>query len=264
MSLHATVTCPSCGSADCRKSKWQSEGERQVQTGSRPYRCRACTHRFHAPERKRSRWRNGASFMGPVLVMVAVMAVVIVVGLRTSDEIPAQNLPGVPIPIDPYTLRAANEGDAAAQLRIAKTLLLDSANDRAQSLEAVRWLRAAADSEHPGAMVELGKLYRSGFGVLQDYDQAARWIRTAAARGDAEGMLELGRLYRDGIGFPRDPVRAYVWFNRAAAALNIDAVRDRDEIARSLDADELKQAQAQSSRVESGEAEADPVKERKG
>ncbi|CAI09667.1 hypothetical protein ebD111 [Aromatoleum aromaticum EbN1] len=264
MSLHATVTCPSCGSADCRKSKWQSEGERQVQTGKRPYRCRACTHRFHAPEHKRPRWRDRASFMVPALLMGAAIAAVIVVGARTGDETPAQNLPGVPIPIDPYTLRAAKEGDAAAQLRIAKTLLLDSASDRAQSLEAVRWLRAAADSQHPGAMVELGKLYRSGFGVLQDYDQAARWIRTAAARGNAEGMLELGRLYRDGIGFPRDPVRAYVWFNRAAAALNIDAVRDRDEIARSLDADELKQAQAQSSREESGEAEAEAVRVKEG
>ncbi|WP_241762759.1 tetratricopeptide repeat protein [Aromatoleum aromaticum] len=235
-----------------------------MQTGKRPYRCRACTHRFHAPEHKRPRWRDRASFMVPALLMGAAIAAVIVVGARTGDETPAQNLPGVPIPIDPYTLRAAKEGDAAAQLRIAKTLLLDSASDRAQSLEAVRWLRAAADSQHPGAMVELGKLYRSGFGVLQDYDQAARWIRTAAARGNAEGMLELGRLYRDGIGFPRDPVRAYVWFNRAAAALNIDAVRDRDEIARSLDADELKQAQAQSSREESGEAEAEAVRVKEG
>lgn len=264
MSPHVTVTCPSCGSADCRKSKWQSEDERQGQTGKRPYRCRACTHRFHAPERHQSRWGDKASVAAPVLAIVAVMAAVIVFGSSSRDEILAQNLPGVPTPIDPYTLRAANEGDATAQLRIAKTLLIDSVSDRAQSLEAVRWLRAAADSEHPGAMVELGKLYRSGFGVLQDYDQAARWIRTAAVRGDAEGMLELGRLYRDGIGFPRDPVRAYVWFNRAAAALNIDAVRDRDEIARSLNAEELKQAQAQSSEVESDEAEAEPVKERQG
>nr|WP_281357689.1 tetratricopeptide repeat protein [Aromatoleum diolicum] len=101
-------------------------------------------------------------------------------------------------------------------------------------------------------MVMLGKLYRNGFGVLQDYGQAVKWIRTAAERGDPDGMLELGRLYRDGVGFPRDPVRAYVWFNRAAAALHGDAVRDRAEVLRSLTADQLKDAQAQSSAVEAG------------
>jgi len=260
MSLHAAVTCPNCGGSDCRKSKWQSEGERQTQAGRRPYRCRACAHRFHAPERRRSRWRPGVYVMAPFLAIVAATAVAIVIGSASSDDIPVQNLPGVPIPIDPNTLRAAHEGDAAAQLRIAKMLLLEVASDRGNSLDAVRWLQSAAENDNPGAMVELGKLYRSGFGVLQDYDQAARWIRTAALRGDAEGMLELGRLYRDGIGFRRDPVRAYVWFNRAAAALNIEAARDRDDVARSLSADELKQAQAQSSRVESGDAEPDPGK----
>lgn len=99
-------------------------------------------------------------------------------------------------------------------------------------------------------MLQLGKLYRSGVGILQNFDQSAKWIQTAAARGNAEGMLELGRLYRDGIGFEKNSVRAYVWFNRAAAMHNLDAVREREDIARTLAVDELKKAQNQSSEVE--------------
>lgn len=101
-------------------------------------------------------------------------------------------------------------------------------------------------------MLQLGKLYRSGVGVLQNFDQSAKWIQTAAVRGNAEGMLELGRLYRDGIGFEKSPVRAYVWFNRAAAVHNLDAVREREDIARTLTAEELKKAQNQSSEPETG------------
>jgi TPR repeat protein len=73
----------------------------------------------------------------------------------------------------------------------------------------------------------------------------------AAARGNREGMLELGRLYRDGIGVDRDPVRAYVWFNRAAAAHNIDAVRERENIARTLAPNDLKEGQRLSSAPDS-------------
>ncbi|MBK8400204.1 MAG: sel1 repeat family protein [Propionivibrio sp.] len=61
-------------------------------------------------------------------------------------------------------------------------------------------------------MIVLGRLSRSGVGLLQNYSQASKWIQTAADRGNPRGMLELGRLYRDGIGLDKDPVRAYVWF----------------------------------------------------
>ena len=181
-----------------------------------------------------------------------------------TEEIPVDQIPVIaPRAIDPHTLRAAQEGDPEAQIRIAKALLFSGAQDDGHSAEAVRWLQSAAEKDNSAAMAQLGKLYRSGFGVLQDYDQAVNWIRKAAERGDPDGMLELGRLYRDGVGLPRDPVRAYVWFNRAAAALHTDAVRDRDDVARSLTAEQLKNAQAQSSVIEPGRPEALAAKEAK-
>ncbi len=100
-------------------------------------------------------------------------------------------------------------------------------------------------------MIVLGRLSRTGVGVLQNFGNTAKCIQTAAARGNSEGMLELGRLYRDGIGMDKDLVRAYVWFNRAAAARNLDAVRERESIARTLAPEELKEAQKQSSAPDS-------------
>lgn len=249
MTLHATVTCPGCGSRDCRKSSWRSDVERQTYPGLRPYRCRACHRRFWAAERGPAGRRF--AFSATVLPLLAIAVMVFWGGDEPGvDDIAAD----APVParavIDPHTLRAAQEGNAEAQLRIARVLLFGGAQAGEQSAEAVRWLQSAAEKGNPAAMVMLGKLYRSGFGVLQDYGQAVRWIRTAAERGDPDGMLELGRLYRDGVGFPRDPVRAYVWFNRAAAALHGDAVRHRADVARGLTAEQLKEAQAQSSTVD--------------
>ncbi|BAL25223.1 tetratricopeptide repeat protein [Azoarcus sp. KH32C] len=218
--------------------------------GRHPYRCRACKHRFFAPDGTRS-GRNALVSVATACLIIAI-GIVMLIDWSTVDEIPAPIPAAAPVQIDPYTLRAAQEGDAAAQLRLARVLLSDLSREGTRSAEAVHWLRTAAENNSPGAMVELGKLYRSGFGVLQDYDQAAKWIRMAAAMGDPAGMLELGRLYRDGVGLPRDPVLAYVWFNRAAAALHVEAARDRDDVARGLSPTQLKDAQAQSPITEGG------------
>nr|WP_248281576.1 tetratricopeptide repeat protein [Aromatoleum petrolei] len=187
------------------------------------------------------------------MVLIAIAVFWVFDERRVDDDAVQEPIPAATA-VDPHTLREAQEGDAEAQVRIAKVLLFGGVQSGEQAGEAVRWLQSAAEKGHPGAMVMLGKLYRSGFGVLQDYGEALKWIRTAAERGHPDGMLELGRLYRDGVGMSRDPVLAYVWFNRAAAALQVDAVRHRADVARGLTADQLKEAQAQSLALEAGEA----------
>jgi TPR repeat protein len=101
-------------------------------------------------------------------------------------------------------------------------------------------------------MVQLGKLYRTGLGVLQNFDLAVDWMRKAAASGDAEGMMELGRLYRTGTGVKQDLIQAYVWFNRAAAALHNEALNERENVALRLSPAELKEAQVRSAADEAG------------
>jgi uncharacterized protein len=263
MSHHAAITCPNCNSTDCRKSHWHSQAERRRYRSDRPYRCRECSHRFHAPDPSRPPPRIAIYAAVALFAIVLTGVVAITVPPTGGDDLLTSMTEAAPVPIDPYTLRAAQEGDPDAQLRIARALLLEGVRDRSRSAEAVGWLQSAAEKDHAAAMVELGKLYRSGFGVLQDFELAAKWIGTAADRGDAEGMLELGRLYRDGIGFQRDPVRAYVWFNRAAAAMHMEAVRDRDDVARGFTPDQLRAAQTQSSGEKTPAVAAVPVSAQK-
>lgn len=148
---------------------------------------------------------------------------------------------------DPAIIQAAQNGDPQAQFRLGEALFLDPLRDDQTSAQAVRWLELAAQGGNVDAMILLGRLSRTGVGILQNFAQASKWIHTAAQRGSDEGMLEMGRLYRDGVGVDKDLIQAYVWFNRAAAARNLDAVRERETVARVLTADELREAQRQSS-----------------
>jgi hypothetical protein len=247
MSFNATIRCPGCQGSNCRRSRWLSHDEKHRNpAGSHPYRCLACSLRFVAAGGARS-FRGVAATAAAVLV-AAIVAGVAALGLKGGAEGAAPEAAAADDkgPFNARILEQALEGDPAAQLKVARGLLVEASFNPESTTQAIEWLRAAIDKGSTGAMVELGKLYRSGIGVLQDYDEAGRWIETAANRGDPEGMLELGRLYREGVVFKRDPVLAYVWFNRAAAALNMSAVWERDEIGRQLNPEQLKEAQDKS------------------
>lgn len=249
MFIRTEVTCPNCKRTRCRASKWLSRVEKQSHPGSRPYRCEDCSHRFLA--QKNSRPDKTIVVLALAVFLSIVLTATVSALIFRSTAPAAQQPPAKSTAIDPDDLKAAQRGDAGAQFRVGEALLHVAIREKENSAEAVRWLQSAARNGNTPAMLQLGRLYRSGVGVLQNYAQSAKWIRTAAAGGNAEGMLELGRLYRDGIGFEKNPVRAYVWFNRAAAAHNLDAAREREDIARTLTVEDLKKAQDQSSEAES-------------
>jgi hypothetical protein len=184
------------------------------------------------------------------VLIALVLAAGATILLRNTPP-PEQHLPTASVTIGSDDLKAAQGGDASAQFKIGEALLQTSIREKGNTIQAVRWLQSAAENGNTKAMLQLGKLYRSGVGVLQNFDLSAKWMQTAAARGDAAGMLELGRLYRDGIGFEKNAKHAYVWFNRAAAMHNLDAVREREEIARTLTLEELREAQNSSSVIDS-------------
>ena len=144
-------------------------------------------------------------------------------------------------------LSMAEKGDAKAQFELGLALLKDSGGTAQKNAVAVLWLSNSASRGNVDAMVALGRLSKTGMGVLQSYEQALKWIQMAANLGSADGMLELGRLYRDGVALERDTVQAYIWMNRAAAMHNLTAAKERDLIARALSPDKLKEAQSLSS-----------------
>jgi TPR repeat protein len=240
----AKVVCPKCEGTHCRHSKWHSAREKLDHAGQRPYRCLDCSNRFLTAggERFRRLLILGAS----TVLALTIIAPLAAAWFWSEQSLETKQSIESSAPTDPETQSLAEEGDPNAQYRLAKTLLHDSVRDPASTIGAIQWLKAAAEQEHTGAMVQLGKMYRSGVGVLQDFSEAARWINKAALLGSAEGMLELGRLYRDGVGFERDFVQAYVWFNRSAAALNIEAAQEREYIARKLNPEDLLAAQSAS------------------
>jgi len=247
MFMRKKLSCPSCVGIHCRESRWLSLEEKKANPESSPYRCMDCSHRFLA-RKGASAGREVVIPVRGVMAAIGLMAIVVfgLVSVGGSSAPPPTALPKV---IDPGVLQAAEKGDAAAQFRVGEALFHDPVRDGDKSAKAVRWLQLAADNGNTEAMVLLGRLSRSGVGILQDFGQSAKWIQTAAGRGDLEGMLELGRLYRDGIGVDKDLVQAYVWFNRAAAAHNLDAAREREAVARLLTPEELKVAQSQSATV---------------
>lgn len=144
-------------------------------------------------------------------------------------------------------MRIAEKGDAQAQFEVGQSLLQAANGTPETTALALSWLKKSAASGNTNAMVALGRLSKSGVGVLQNYAQSLAWIKAAADKGNPDGMLELGRLYRDGVAVDRDMTQAYIWLNRAAAMQNRNAAQERDVIARTFSAEELKEAQSGSS-----------------
>lgn len=249
MFLETSITCPECSGKHCRESRWKSRDEKRANPGKVPYRCVDCSHRFIAAQKKGVSERTLAVGTGLLILIVVAGVVASVVGhvVVPEDETALDVVPADPVAtIGPDTRQAALTGDAEAQFRVGKNLLFEASIDGRKAAEANEWLLKAARNGHTGAMIQLGRMYRSGIGALQNYAYSAQWIGKAAESGDAEGMLELARLYRDGVGVEQDPERAYVWFNRAAAMHHGDAARERDGIGRKLSPDQLERAQRRS------------------
>lgn len=256
MLFPAEIRCPKCNSIHCRESRWHSREEKARHRDMRPFRCSDCSHRFIAVDRARVETRRLLRF-GAGLLTLALFALAVAMILKFDDDesdmeyaelgpLEASNARLMPpeLPVTDATRIAADNGDPDAQYRVGKNLFFETTLDKDKAAEALTWLTRAAENGHTDAMIHLGRMYRTGIGALQNYDKAADWIRRAADAGDPEGMLELGRLYRDGVGVDSDAVLAYVWFNRAAAALNLDAARERESVARKLTPEQLKMAQS--------------------
>ena len=70
-----------------------------------------------------------------------------------------------------------------------------------------------------------------------DFVEAVEQWQAGAQAGEARSMLAMGRLYRTGIGVLQDDVAAYMWLNLAASRGELDAALERDELAASMTAE---------------------------
>ena len=82
--------------------------------------------------------------------------------------------------------------------------------------KAYEFFQLAADQGYANSQFNLGVMFRSGQGVVQDYVEAVRWFSLAAAQGNALAQYNLSLMFKNGYGVARDYVEA-MRLNRLAA-----------------------------------------------
>lgn len=137
-------------------------------------------------------------------------------------------------------LAAAEQGDAAAQFRLARMIkpayprrkiisigwgtsaddvqgvgLQGSVNYEGDE-EAAAWLAKAAEQGHAEAQRLYGLCCEFGDGCEANMEEAVRWVRCAAEQGDAEAQYILASYYFSGRGVAEDIQQAIHWFRKAA------------------------------------------------
>jgi localization factor PodJL len=140
--------------------------------------------------------------------------------------------------------RAAEQGFAPAEYRLGN--LYETGKGVAKDFEQAHlWYERAADAGNRMAMHNLAALFAGGEFGKQDFASAANWFEKAANLGIRDSQFNLGMLYARGLGVPQNLGTSYKWFALAAQTGDSGAIKARDDIARSLDADQLKAAKAE-------------------
>ena len=89
--------------------------------------------------------------------------------------------------------------------------------------KAYQLLSEAANSNHSGAMVELGNLCKSGELGKHRYVEAKGWYEKAANLGNVEGICKLGYMYHYGLGTINNKAKAKELYEIAAKKGNKEA-----------------------------------------
>jgi TPR repeat protein len=109
----------------------------------------------------------------------------------------------------------AYAGNVNAQVQLG-VIYLTGDGVAKDDVEAVKWLRKAADQDNALGERYLAEMYFKGRGVPADIAEAAKWLRMAAEQGDAQSEHNLAVLYTQGQGVPRNLKEAANWMRKAA------------------------------------------------
>ncbi len=227
------VRCPACASTDLRPASVHVDDTWLQRKLSQAYRCRKCGRRS---------WRLDRMLLGLALASALVLAVpLIALGYRLLWTDPG---PATPTTEDALTglHRAANNGDAAAQIELGRRHA-DGEGVLVDTNAAARWYARAAESGDREGQYRYGLALLKGLGVVQDYHAALHWLQLAADQHHAKAQQHLGQMYAEGRGTPIDKVSAYVWLSLAAAQGLDDAVRLRDQVLAHLPPPQVLEAQ---------------------
>ncbi|MEF2553805.1 peptidoglycan-binding protein [Aurantimonas sp. A2-1-M11] len=138
---------------------------------------------------------------------------------------------------------SAERGFAPAQYSLGT--LYEKGNGVARDTVAARdWYLKAAEQGNIRAMHNLAVLFATGVDGKSEPKLAAQWFERAAEHGMTDSQYNLGILYARGAGVEQDLTESYKWFSVVAKAGDNDAGRKRDEVAKSLTPERLKEAEA--------------------
>ena len=107
---------------------------------------------------------------------------------------------------------------------------------------AVALASGAMTGSHAGPIEDATGAYHSG-----NYNTAVRLFRALADQGDSQAQYNLGIIYANGRGVPQSYVLAHMWLNLSAAQGDADADAARDELAKSMSAAQIAEAQKMAS-----------------
>ncbi|MCF6221334.1 MAG: peptidoglycan-binding protein [Robiginitomaculum sp.] len=139
---------------------------------------------------------------------------------------------------------AANQGQAAAQYRLAK-LYEAGIGVKVNGKTAKDLLTRAAKADNRIAMHDLGHYYATGAdGASPDLQQAVKWFSMAAERGVLDSQFNLAVLYQGGSGVPLSLEDAYIWYSIAGSQGDEIAIQRSEAVARELSEESLAKAKA--------------------
>jgi len=114
-----------------------------------------------------------------------------------------------------WLLKASRSGDPKLSSRAKQLLAKVEAGDL-RELPDLKTLEASASKGVVAAQYRLGRIYREGVGVAQDYLKAEKFFRQAALQSHSLSCYDLGGLYMGGLGVKEDAKEAYKWWGKAA------------------------------------------------
>jgi len=248
------IKCTKCNSENIHRSRVR-KGERSFSNILlKPLRCRDCKARYWVPSKK----------------AYVVAAIIIFSGLLLMYFIWMSIL----MPNDRYIVRSPQHDakkimiDAATRLHNDHELVLAPENyidtivpkrtelisetiatNQKQKLYTdkrnftVQLYHDRAQKGDTDAQYQLGLLYFSGNGTIQDFEEAVKWFKLAAEKDHALAQYQFGLAYKAGYGVDIDLEKSYMWLNLAAASGVYRATLTRNDVMRSLNPDQLQRAQ---------------------
>ena len=121
-------------------------------------------------------------------------------------------------------LERAEAGDSEAQYLLAMAIYMGKPEgDRLYPGYALEWFEKAATQNHPGALSQLGSIYKNGDIVGVDLKKALQCMLKAAELGDSNGQNNLGWYFYSGEHCEPDFKTAFYWTKKAGDAGNVYA-----------------------------------------